>query len=63
MTSGRWGGHGLNHLEIYMSVYMICILVVVSNMFDFHPEFGEDSHFDYFCSNGSKPPTRYIFLF
>ena len=46
-----------------MGVYMICILVVVSNMFDFHPEFGEDSHFDYFCSNGSKPPTRYIFLF
>jgi len=29
-----------------------------SNIFLFSPLFGEDSHFDYYFSDGLKPPTR-----
>ena len=30
--------------------------------FLFSPLFGEDSHFDYYFSNGLKPPTSYLLL-
>ena len=33
---------------------------MVSNIFLFHPTLGEDSRFDYYFSNGLKPPTRLL---
>lgn len=42
---------------------MICILVVVSNMFDFHPEFGEDSHFDYVFLFKWVETTNQVYIF
>ena len=40
--------------------WLLFIWVVVSNIFYFHPYLGKDSQFDYYFSDGLKPPTSYV---